>query len=112
VLKGNLAPEGAVVKQSAVSANMMKFEGTAVVFDAEETAMKAILDGKIKKGSVVVIRYEGPKGGPGASPDRGLHRGDKQGVRDHGKGMGQGKGQGPAHRNKEAGHHGGAGHKR
>ena len=65
VLKGNLAPEGAVVKQSAVSANMMKFEGTAVVFDAEETAMKAILDGKIKKGSVVVIRYEGPKGGPG-----------------------------------------------
>ena len=65
VLKGNLAPLGAVVKQSAVSPNMMKFEGTAVVFDSEEAAMKVILDGRIKKGSVVVIRYEGPKGGPG-----------------------------------------------
>jgi dihydroxy-acid dehydratase len=65
VLKGNLAPDGAVVKQSAVSPKMMKFSGTAVVFDSEEAAMKSILAGKIKKGSVVVIRYEGPKGGPG-----------------------------------------------
>jgi len=65
ILKGNLAPDGAVVKQSAVSANMMEFEGTAKVFDSEESAMKAILSRKIKPGDVVVIRYEGPKGGPG-----------------------------------------------
>ncbi|HTZ17432.1 MAG TPA: dihydroxy-acid dehydratase [Dissulfurispiraceae bacterium] len=65
VLKGNLAPDGAVVKQTAVSKNMMKFEGTAKVFDSEEAAMKAIMAGQIKAGDVVVIRYEGPKGGPG-----------------------------------------------
>jgi len=65
ILRGNLAPDGAVVKQSAVTPNMMRFEGTARVFDSEEAGMKAILDGKIKAGDVVVIRYEGPKGGPG-----------------------------------------------
>ncbi|MEJ2695202.1 MAG: dihydroxy-acid dehydratase [Candidatus Sulfobium sp.] len=65
ILKGNLAPGGAVVKQSAVSKKMMKFQGMAVVFDSEEESMKAILAGKVKPGSVVVIRYEGPKGGPG-----------------------------------------------
>jgi dihydroxy-acid dehydratase len=65
ILRGNLAPDGAVVKQSAVSQNMMKFEGTAKVFNSEEDGMKAILSGKIKSGDVVVIRYEGPKGGPG-----------------------------------------------
>ena len=65
ILKGNLAPGGAVVKQSAVSAGMMQFRGTAIVFDSEEAAMKAILGGKVKAGHVVVIRYEGPKGGPG-----------------------------------------------
>ncbi len=65
ILRGNLAPEGAVVKQSAVSKNMMRFEGTAKVFDSEEEGMKAILTGKINSGDVVVIRYEGPKGGPG-----------------------------------------------
>jgi dihydroxy-acid dehydratase len=65
VLKGNLAPDGSVVKQTSVSKNMMKFEGTAKVYDSEELAMKAILDGKIAAGDVVVIRYEGPKGGPG-----------------------------------------------
>ena len=65
ILKGNLAPEGAVVKQTAVSKKMMKFEGEACVFDCEEAAMKAIMNGKIKAGDVVVIRYEGPKGGPG-----------------------------------------------
>jgi dihydroxy-acid dehydratase len=65
VLKGNLAPDGAVVKQTAVSQNMMKFEGTAKVYESEEAAMKAILAGQIKAGDVVVIRYEGPKGGPG-----------------------------------------------
>ena len=65
ILKGNLAPEGAVVKQSAVSEKMMRFKGKARVFNSEEEAIKAILGGKIKKGSVIVIRYEGPKGGPG-----------------------------------------------
>jgi len=65
IMRGNLAPDGAVVKQSAVSKNMMRFTGTARVFDSEEAGMKAILDGKIKPGDVVVIRYEGPKGGPG-----------------------------------------------
>ena len=65
VLKGNLAPEGSVVKQTAVSAKMMKFTGKAIVFNSEDAAQKAILGGKIKKGDVVVIRYEGPRGGPG-----------------------------------------------
>jgi dihydroxy-acid dehydratase len=65
ILRGNLAPHGAVVKQSAVSEGMMKLEGIAKVFDSEEDAMKAILAGRIKPGDVVVIRYEGPKGGPG-----------------------------------------------
>ncbi len=65
ILKGNLAPGGAVVKQSAVSGEMMRFEGRAIVFDAEEAAMKAILGGTVKAGHIVVIRYEGPKGGPG-----------------------------------------------
>jgi dihydroxy-acid dehydratase len=65
ILKGNLAPGGAVVKQSAVSKEMMRFEGTAIVFNSEEDAMKAILSGKVKSGNIVVIRYEGPKGGPG-----------------------------------------------
>lgn len=65
VLSGNLAPNGCVVKQTAVSAPMMTFEGKAIVFDSEEEAMKAILANKIKPGHVLVIRYEGPKGGPG-----------------------------------------------
>ena len=65
VLSGSLAPNGSVVKQTAVSDKMMKFDGTAIVFDSEEEAMKAILAGKIKAGHVIVIRYEGPKGGPG-----------------------------------------------
>ena len=65
ILRGNLAPDGAVVKQSAVSQIMMKFEGTARVFNSEEDGMKAILNNVIKPGDVVVIRYEGPKGGPG-----------------------------------------------
>jgi dihydroxy-acid dehydratase len=65
VLSGNLAPNGSVVKQTAVSDKMMKFDGAAIVFDSEEEAMKAILAGKIKAGHVIVIRYEGPKGGPG-----------------------------------------------
>ena len=65
VLRGNLAPDGAVVKQTAVSKKMMKFKGRAKVFNSEEAGMKAVLAGKIKPGDVVIIRYEGPKGGPG-----------------------------------------------
>jgi dihydroxy-acid dehydratase len=65
VLFGNLAPEGAVVKQSAVEEAILRHRGPARVFDSEEKATKMILDKKIKKGEVVVIRYEGPKGGPG-----------------------------------------------
>ncbi|MDD1765094.1 MAG: dihydroxy-acid dehydratase, partial [Methanomassiliicoccales archaeon] len=65
VLRGNLAPDGAVVKQSAVSDRMMRFTGIARVFDSEDRAISAISKGRIVAGDVVVIRYEGPKGGPG-----------------------------------------------
>ena len=65
VLKGNLAPDGCVVKQSAVAPEMMVHEGPARVFDCEDDAIQAIYAGKIVAGDVVVIRYEGPKGGPG-----------------------------------------------
>ncbi|MCR5700900.1 MAG: dihydroxy-acid dehydratase [Lachnospiraceae bacterium] len=65
VLKGNLAPDGSVVKRSAVVPEMLKHEGPARVFDCEEDAINAIKGGKIVEGDVVVIRYEGPKGGPG-----------------------------------------------
>ncbi len=65
ILFGSLAPNGAVVKQSAVDESMLKHSGPARVFESEENAMAAIISGKIKKGDVIVIRYEGPKGGPG-----------------------------------------------
>ena len=65
VLRGSLAPDGAVVKQTAVSKKMMRFRGRAMVFNSEEDTLKAILDNRVKAGDVVVIRYEGPKGGPG-----------------------------------------------
>ncbi|TLN26677.1 dihydroxy-acid dehydratase, partial [bacterium] len=65
ILRGNLAGDGAVVKQSGVSEKMMKFTGKAVCFDSEESAMAAIMTGKVVAGDFVVIRYEGPKGGPG-----------------------------------------------
>ena len=65
ILFGNLAPDGAVVKKGAVSPDMLKHKGPAKVFDSEEMATPAIMGGKIKPGDVVVIRYEGPKGGPG-----------------------------------------------
>ncbi|MEW6616365.1 MAG: dihydroxy-acid dehydratase [Thermodesulfobacteriota bacterium] len=65
ILRGNLAPDGAVVKQSAVAPEMLKSQGKARVFDSEEEAVESILAKKIKPGDVVVIRYEGPKGGPG-----------------------------------------------
>jgi len=65
VLKGNLAQNGSVIKQSAVSESMRKFSGKARVFDSEEAAMKTIMDRDIKPGTVIVVRYEGPRGGPG-----------------------------------------------
>ncbi len=65
ILFGNLAPEGAVVKTAGVVESMLRFKGKAVCFDSEEEAVEAILGGKVKPGHVVVIRYEGPKGGPG-----------------------------------------------
>ena len=65
ILKGNLAPDGCVVKRSAVAPEMLVNTGTAVVFDSEEEAIKGITGGAVKSGDVVVIRYEGPKGGPG-----------------------------------------------
>ncbi len=65
ILYGNLAPEGAVIKQGAVSEKMKVFTGTARVFNCEEDAMKSVMNGEIKEGDVIVIRYEGPKGGPG-----------------------------------------------
>ena len=65
VLRGNLAPDSGVVKRSAVAPEMLKHSGPAKVFDCEEDAMQAITDGFIQEGDVVVIRYEGPKGGPG-----------------------------------------------
>ncbi|MDI9623311.1 MAG: dihydroxy-acid dehydratase [Methanothermobacter sp.] len=65
VLKGNLAPRGSVVKQAAVKDDMLTYSGTAKVFDSEEECVEAIFDGEIEEGCVIVIRYEGPKGGPG-----------------------------------------------
>lgn len=65
ILRGNLAPDGAVVKESAVAPEMLEHRGPAVIFDSEEEAVAAIWGKKIKKGDVIVIRYEGPKGGPG-----------------------------------------------
>ena len=65
VLYGNIAPKGCIVKTAGVAENILKFKGTAVVFESQEDAVNGILGGKVKKGDVVVIRYEGPKGGPG-----------------------------------------------
>lgn len=65
ILTGSLAPQGAVVKQSAVSEKMKNFRGKARVFDSEEEALESIYEGKIREGEVIVIRYEGPQGGPG-----------------------------------------------
>jgi dihydroxy-acid dehydratase len=65
VLKGNIARDGAVVKRSAVAKEMLVHKGPARVFDSEDDAIASIYSGKIKKGDVVIIRYEGPKGGPG-----------------------------------------------
>ncbi|HOL50034.1 MAG TPA: dihydroxy-acid dehydratase [bacterium] len=65
ILKGNIAPDGSVIKQSAVVSGMMVHKGPAKVFNGEEDCLSAVLEGKINKGDVIVIRYEGPRGGPG-----------------------------------------------
>jgi len=65
ILKGNMAPNGSVVKEAAVAPEMLSHKGPARVFESEEEAVQALVDGKVKKGDVIVIRYEGPKGGPG-----------------------------------------------
>ncbi len=65
ILKGNLAPDGSVIKQSAVNEDMMVHEGPAKVYDSEEECVEAIFNGEINEGDVIIIRYEGPKGGPG-----------------------------------------------
>ena len=65
VLYGNLAPKGCIVKTAGIDHSMFSFRGTAVVFDSQEDAVSGILNGKVKEGDVVVIRYEGPRGGPG-----------------------------------------------
>jgi dihydroxy-acid dehydratase len=65
VLRGNLATDGAIVKKAGVSEKMLTFEGKAIIFDSQEEACAGILEGKVQSGHVVVIRYEGPKGGPG-----------------------------------------------
>jgi dihydroxy-acid dehydratase len=65
VLYGNLAPGGCIVKTAAIDSSMMQFTGPAVVFDSQEDAVEGILGGRVKEGDVVVIRYEGPRGGPG-----------------------------------------------
>jgi len=65
ILYGNIAPQGGVLKTAGVDEDMMEFEGTAKVYDSQEEALQAILDGKVVDGDVVVIKYEGPRGGPG-----------------------------------------------
>src|SRR5690606_1845200 len=65
VLKGNLAPDGCIVKTAGVDESILVFSGPARVFDSQDTAVSDILTGKVKRGDVVVIRYEGPRGGPG-----------------------------------------------
>ena len=65
ILTGNLAPDGSVIKESAVEPDLLTYTGTAKCYDSEEEAIQAIIGGEIKEGHVVVIRYEGPKGGPG-----------------------------------------------
>ena len=65
MLKGNLAVDGCIVKTAGVDESILKFKGPAVVFEGQDTAVSGILNGKVKAGDVVVIRYEGPRGGPG-----------------------------------------------
>ena len=85
-MRGSLAPNGSVVKVAGLTQDQLHFDGTARVFDGEDGAMEAILNGKIEPGTVLVIRYEGPKGGPGmremlAVTGRAEGRGPRRGLR-------------------------------
>ncbi len=109
VLKGNIAPNGSVVKQTAVNDSAKVLSGKAKCFDAEEAAMKAIMSGQIKAGDIVVIRYEGPKGGPGMremlSPTAaivGMGLGDKVGLITDGRFSGGTRGPAIGHISPEA----------
>ena len=109
MLFGNLAPEGAVVKSAAVSPNMMSYRGEARVYESEEEATEAILAGSIQPGQVVVIRYEGPKGGPGmremlgpTSILAGMGLADKVGLITDGRFSGATKGAAVGHVSPEA----------
>ena len=109
VLKGNLAPDGSVVKRSAVVEEMMVHEGPARVFDCEEDAIEAIKSGRIVAGDVVVIRYEGPKGGPGmremlnpTSPNAGMGLGSSVALITDGRFSGASRGASIGHVSPEA----------
>jgi len=113
ILFGNLAPNGAVVKVGGVSAAMMKFEGPAVIFESQEDAMAGILGGKVKAGDCVVVRYEGPKGGPGmqemlspTSAIMGMGLGDKVALITDGRFSGGTRGACIGHVSPEAAAHG------
>jgi dihydroxy-acid dehydratase len=113
ILFGNLAPKGAVVKVGGVSEAMMKFEGPAVIFESQEDAMAGILGGKVKAGDCVVVRYEGPKGGPGmqemlspTSAIMGMGLGDKVALITDGRFSGGTRGACIGHVSPEAAAHG------
>jgi dihydroxy-acid dehydratase len=113
ILFGNLAPKGAVVKVGGVSESMMKFEGPAVIFESQEEAMAGILGGKVKAGDCVVVRYEGPKGGPGmqemlspTSAIMGMGLGDKVALITDGRFSGGTRGACIGHVSPEAAAHG------
>jgi dihydroxy-acid dehydratase len=113
ILFGNLAPNGAVVKVGGVSEAMMKFEGPAVIFESQEEAMAGILGGKVKAGDCVVVRYEGPKGGPGmqemlspTSAIMGMGLGDKVALITDGRFSGGTRGACIGHVSPEAAAHG------
>jgi dihydroxy-acid dehydratase len=113
ILFGNLAPKGAVVKVGGVSQTMMKFEGPAVIFESQEDAMAGILAGKVKAGDCVVVRYEGPKGGPGmqemlspTSAIMGMGLGDKVALITDGRFSGGTRGACIGHVSPEAAAHG------
>jgi dihydroxy-acid dehydratase len=113
ILFGNLAPNGAVVKVGGVSESMMKFEGPAVIFESQEDAMAGILAGEVKAGDCVVVRYEGPKGGPGmqemlspTSAIMGMGLGDKVALITDGRFSGGTRGACIGHVSPEAAAHG------
>ena len=103
VLFGNLAEDGAIVKTAGVDDSNLKFSGPALVFESQDDAVQGILSGKVKAGDVVVIRYEGPRGGPGMQemlyPDLVSEKhGPRQSLRPHHRRAFFGRHRGPVHR--------------